>query len=348
MRFYFTTAIITLVILVGFLTYRQDVLGTKELPYDDEQIGLDDQITIHFSHVVAENTPKGLAATHFAQLVEEKSNGQIIVQIYPNGILYHDENELQALKDGAIQMIAPTISKMTYELPALQVFDLPFVIDNYNEIYKALHGKLSNRLLAELSTTEIKGMTFWSNGFKQIASKYTPVVEVQDFENIKIRAMASPILTEQFNLLGATPIVTTFNELYNELQDNELVAQENTISNLYSKGFYNLQSNITLSNHGILAYAVMMNHNFWKALDEDAQDIIAEALNEMQVWQHDEAIALNEANFEQLQLKKSVELYTLTENQRQSWINALSPIYTIFEQRTDKDYLKQLHYDLNN
>lgn len=339
-------AMITLVILLSVISLQQDFWHTKSLPYDDEQLGLDDQITINFSHVVAENTPKGLAANKFAQLVKEKSQGKIDVQIYPNGILYNDENEFAALKKGDIQMIAPTTSKMTEALPSWQVLDLPFIFEQENQIYKALHGELSKSLLAELSTIHVHGLAFWNNGFKQIASKKEPVQFVKQFQGLTVRVMPSDLLNEQFDLLHANPVHTTFNDLYKKVQNNEILAQENTLSNLYSKGFYKMQPHITLSNHGILAYSVLMNEEFWQSLDEQAQTIITQSLKEMDRWQHEQAGALNKQNLQQLKADANVTVYPLSNPQRKQWQSAIQPIYKTYETIGNPDYLNQLYKEL--
>ncbi|MEK4424591.1 DctP family TRAP transporter solute-binding subunit [Solibacillus sp. FSL K6-1523] len=348
MRFYLISAIVTLIILITVISFRQDVWQTYALPYDEEQVGLNDQITINFSHVVAENTPKGLAADKFAQLVKEKSNGKINVQIYPNGILYNDENELAALKNGDIQMIAPTISKMTEALPSWQVLDLPFIFEREDQIYAALHGELSKTLLAELSSINVHGLSFWNNGFKQIASKNELIQTVEQFQYLTVRIMTSDLLSQQFNLLNAEPISTTFNDLYKKIQNNEILAQENTLSNLYSKGFYKMQPQITLSNHGLLAYSVLMNEDFWQSLDKSSQKIITQSLKEMDRWQHEQAIALNEQNLQQLQADPNVTLYTLSKQQREEWRVALQPIYQSYNNIGNPQFLAQLYQDIKN
>lgn len=346
MRFYLISAIVTLIILITVISIRQDVWHTNTLPYDDEQIGLDDQITINFSHVVAENTPKGLAADKFAQLVKEKSNGKINVQVYPNGILYSDEKELTALKNGDIQMIAPTISKMTAALPSWQVLDLPFLFENDDQIYAALHGELSQVLLTELSSINIHGLAFWNNGFKQIATKTEPILTVEHFQDLTIRIMPSAILKQQYNLLHAQPISTTFNDLYKKIQNNEILALENTLSNLYSKGFYTMQPQITLSNHGLLAYSVLMNEDFWQSLDGASQNIITQSLKEMELWQHKQAVAINEANLQQLQTNPNITIHSLSEQQREEWKKALQPIYQSYKNIGNPEYLTQLYTEL--
>lgn len=348
MRFYIITAIITIIVLVGSIFFRFNLWNEKALPYDDEQNGLDDQLIINFSHVVAENTPKGLAAIQFAELVKEKSNGTMLVQIYPNGILYNDDNELQALKEGDVQMIAPTISKMTETLPSWQVLDLPFLFENEEQVYEVLHGPLSDMLLQELQNQNIHGLTFWHNGFKQIASKDAPLLDVSQFKGLTIRTMPSDVLLEQFKLLHAKPTVTTFNELYAAIQNKSISAQENTLSNLYSKGYYSMHPRITLSNHGILTYSVLMNEEFWNQLNEEQQQIIEEAIDELQRWQHDEAVKLNAESLQQLQNSELVQFYTLSEQQRQQWQDTLQPVYNYFEQKTNPKYLQQLRNEISN
>lgn len=339
LRFYLITAVVTILILMSVISYKQELFRTDELPYDTEQVGLDNQTVIHFSHVVAENTPKGLAATKFAQLVEEKSNGKMIVQIYPNGIMYHDDNEMDALRNGDVQMIAPTTSKVSAYLPSWQVLDLPFLIENDEQLFTVLHGEFGKQLLNELGSINVTGMTFWTNGFKQMASKDTPILQVADFHDLSFRTMNSTILEKQFTLLGATPVVTTFNDLYHELTTEGILGQENTISNIYSKGYYKFHPHITLSNHGILAYAVLFNQDFWQSLSPEQQTIISESLEELRVWQHEQAVMLNEQNLKALEHNNAIQLHTLTKQQQIEWQKQLEPIYNYYKMSINSHYL---------
>lgn len=346
MKYFLTGSIITIITLIVLFGYRQNIFSSSTLPYDDEQKNLDAQITIKFSHVVAENTPKGKAAEKFATLVEEKSNGRIHVQVYPNGILYNDENEVQALQKNDVQMIAPTVSKMTSELPNWQVLDLPYVLKNEDDIWKVLNGQLSKELLLELDSINIKGLTFWNNGFKQIAST-TPIHNVDDFKNKKVRLMPSEVLSKQMELLGATPVATSFGDVFSNLQNNVVDAQENTISNIYSKKFYTMENNITLSNHGILAYSVMMNEDFWNSLDKENQEIINEALAEMQHWQFDEAKQFNTDNLNKLLNTPNVTIIELDQEEQAKWNEKLNGIYDFYEKNVNNHYLKVLYEELN-
>ncbi|KGR87624.1 C4-dicarboxylate ABC transporter [Ureibacillus massiliensis 4400831 = CIP 108448 = CCUG 49529] len=348
MKNFIIGSIITMIILIVLVGYRQNFFSTKTYPYDDEQVGLENQVIIKFSHVVAENTPKGMAAEKFADLVNEKSNGRIIVQVYPNGMLYSDDKELQALKEGEIQMIAPSFSKMTDYLPNWQVLDLPFLVEDEEQLEKVLTGNLSKQLLSELDSLNIKGLTFWSNGFKQIATSGTPIIELQDFWHKKVRMMSSDILKEQYLLLRAKPVDTTFDTLYNDLENHLIEAQENTISNLYSKKFYQIENQITLSNHGILCYAVMFNEEFWNNLNSETQSIIIESLNEMQEWQFNQAKLINEKNLVSLSNEENVQIYELDEINKTKWKKKLSPIYDYYRKNVNAQYLDELLEEINN
>ncbi|RHW38556.1 DctP family TRAP transporter solute-binding subunit [Lysinibacillus yapensis] len=345
MKMFLTGSFITIFILILLFGYRQNIFSETELPFDEEQQGLNEQITIHFSHVVAENTPKGVAAEKFAKLVEEKSNGKVIVQIYPNGMLYNDENELEALQENQVQMIAPTISKMTTALPDWQLLDLPFIIDNESQLKEILNGELSAELLKELETINIKGLTFWNNGFKQIAST-TPILNVEQFKGIRIRTMASDILHLQYELLDAKPIATSFGDVYYDLQHGSIDAQENTISNIYSKQFHTMEHYITLSNHGILAYAVMINEDFWNSLDEEIKEVITDSLAEMQDWQFEKAMQFNKQNLADLKENTDVEIYKLDNDPKEQWKKQLQPIYRHYEDKIDEHYLDELFKEI--
>ncbi len=344
LRNFIIGACLSFIIIIILIGYRQNLFQSESLPIDDEQVGLKDQIVIHFSHVVAENTPKGLAASRFAELVHEKSKGKIIVYVHPNGVLFNDYNEVEALQNGDVQMIAPAISNMTSILSSWQIFDLPFLFKDAAQLHAALSGELSNTLLQELDSIHIKGLTFWQNGFKQIASN-TPIVSMEDFNGLRIRMMASKVLKDQYSLLQAVPVTTPFTEIYSELQSDDIAAQENTISNIYSKGYYETNSQITLSNHGILAYAVMINETFWEQLDAEMQQVIIDSLAEISTWQYNSSIRLNEENLQNLENNPNVSLHKMNEKELEKWEQTVRPIYDKYT-NTHKKYIKLLNSDL--
>lgn len=347
MNRFFIVSIGTLLLIIIVFAVNIDVFHKTNLPYDDEQSGLNEQIIIQFSHVVAENTPKGVAATKFAQLVKEKTNGKVIVQVYPDGILYNDDTEFKALQENKVQMIAPTFSKISSLFPSWELLDLPFLIKNDAQLEAVLNSELKSMLLEELSKVNIKGLDFWANGFKQIAANNQPVLQIDDFQNLHIRVMNSNLLSKQMNLLGATPIVTDFDSVFSMMESEQINAQENTISNIYSKGFHTYEKYITLSNHGIMGYAILINEDFWEDLKPQYQKAILESLDEMREWHFEQSKLMNETSLNALKSLEGVHIVTPTNDQIATWKEKVKPVYEQYRKNGYESYYTLLLNLLN-
>ncbi|WP_160157068.1 TRAP transporter substrate-binding protein [Geobacillus sp. TFV-3] len=326
--------------LIGWAASRS--LNREPLIYDDEQKGLKKQIIIYFSHVVAENTPKGLAAQKFAELVGKKTNGRVKVEVFPNGSLYSDGEELDALLRGDVQMIAPSFSKVTELIPEWQVLDLPFLFRDDDHVRCVFTGKVGVELLQMLEAKGIKGLAFWSNGFKQMMGTNRQLMEPDDFRGLRFRIMPSEVIERQFRLLGGEPVAVSFDRVYQELEQHKFDGQENTISNIYSKGFYKFQPYITISNHGYLGYVVMMNQSFWDRLPKDIQQKITEAMAEATNWNLQQSKEQNERELQQLEQRDGVHLYMLSETEKKKWEQKFKPLYEEFVRQFGSKLLNEV------
>lgn len=347
MRLYITAAICTLVVLIGMIGYQQKFWQESTMPLDDEQQGLSEQIVLHFSHVVAEDTPKGQAAIKFSELLEQKTNGKIRVVIYPNGMLYNDEEEFDALLSGDIQMIAPTVSKVSKLDPAFAVLDLPFIFQNDEEVEQVLTGSYGNKLLKRLDRKHMKGIAFWNNGFKQMLAKEKLLTEMEDFNGLTVRTMPSDILQMQFSGQNARTVTTSFDEVYKELENEAIDAQENTISNLYSKGFYQLHKNLTITNHGIMSYAVIVNEDFYHDLSSELQVALMESMNETAKWNFEHSKRMNEENLNSLKALPDMHIDMLTKEQINRWKAAFQPLHTYYRNKVSDTLYKELQTELS-
>ncbi len=325
-------------IWIGFHTKMAE--GT--LPYDDDQKGIQDQVVIKFSHVVAENTPKGLAAQRFANRVYEKSDGQIKIEVIPNGGLYSDQEELEALQRGDVQMIAPATTKLSTFSRKWQVLDLPYAMPTRESIIKALNGDIGNTLLQSLEEKNMKGLTLWINGFKQITTNDGPVVHPDDLKGQNLRIMPSSVLENQFDQVGAKAVGLDFNDTYRLLESGELNGEENTISNIYSKKFFDVQSHLTISNHGFLGYAVIMNDEFWSNLTKKQQRIITEALDEATSWNQTQSFAMNQEQLALIERNSSIDIHYLTKEEKREWAKIWEPVYREFKSEIGEDLLSKM------
>ncbi|WP_083998150.1 DctP family TRAP transporter solute-binding subunit [Caryophanon tenue] len=324
MRYFIIVIGLCLCMFFGFLLWPST---TQTLPYDDEQQALDEQITIKISHVVAQNTPKGLAAQHFANLVEQKSNGHIDVQVFANAVLYNDETELAALQHNDVQMIMPTVSKMTTEVPAWAVLDIPYLFHDAQHVERFFTSEEAQQLLAMSSVDNVIPRAFWANGFKHFLSEL-PITKIDDFQQQYVRIMDSHILKEQFTLLDATPITLAFQDIFSNAKAQTYTIQENTFSNIASKNIDGFQPYVTVSAHGLLSYVVLINEDFYTQLPPDVQQIIDEALHETTAWHFAQSAQLNKQAYATLQQR--AEISTLSDIEKRRFQQRMAPIYEAY------------------
>ena len=285
------------------------------------------EIVIKFSHVVAPDTPKGKGAEKFKELAEQYTEGRVKVEIYPNSQLYKDKEELEALQLGAVQMLAPSLAKFgPLGVPEFEVFDLPFIFDGYPSLHRVTNGPAGQALLDKLKDKGITGLAYWDNGFK-VMSANSPLHTPDDFLGLKMRIQSSKVLEEQMRALGAIPQVLAFSEVYQGLQTGVVDGTENPPSNMYTQKMNEVQKHATLSNHGYIGYAVIVNSQFWDGLPEDVREQLDRAMDE--ATEYANGIAKDE-NDTQLQLMKdagTTEFYELTPEERQEWVDALMPVW---------------------
>src|SRR5512143_2506134 len=251
-------------------------------------------IIIKFSHVVAENTPKGKGALKFKELAEERTKGRVKVEVYPNSQLFKDGEEMQMLQLGNVQILAPSVSKFgPLGVRAFEVFDLPYIFDNDRDLHNVTQGRIGQELFKKLESKGIVGLAYWDNGFKQMSSN-KPLRTPADFRGQKIRIQSSKVLDAQMRALGATPQVMAFSEVYQALQTGVVDGQENTWSNIYTQKFHEVQIYITKSDHGVIEYAVIVNKKFWEGLPADIRAALDEAMKEATKYANDIAKSEND------------------------------------------------------
>jgi C4-dicarboxylate-binding protein DctP len=293
-------------------------------------------ILIKFSHVVAPDTPKGKGAQKFKELVEERSKGAIKVEVYPNSQLYKDKEELEALQLGSVQMLAPSLSKFgPLGVKEFEVFDLPFLFKD-DAAYRAVtEGAVGRDLFKKLEPKGIKGLAYWDNGF-HIMSANKPLHHVADFKGLKMRIQSSKVLDAQMRALGAVPQVMAFSELYQGLQSGVVDGTEGVPSNFYTQKIYEVQKHMTISNHGHLAYAVIVNKKFWDGLPDSARKILESSIKDATIYADNIATTENQQALDKIKASGKTTVYTLTPAERAEWTKALMPVHKEMEARVGK------------
>ena len=298
---------------------------------------------IKFSHVVAQDTPKGKAAEYFKKLAEQRTKGRVQVQVFPNSQLYKDKEELEALQLGAVQMLAPSLAKFgPLGAKEFEVFDLPYIFDNYDELHKVTQGPIGMQLLAKLENKGIKGLAYWDNGFK-IFSANKPLKSPADFKGLKMRIQSSKVLEEEMRALGALPQVMAFSETYQALQTGVVDGTENPPSNMLTQKMHEVQKYATVTNHGYLGYAVIVNKKFWDGLPADIRTTLDGAMKEATVYANKIAQQENESDLAKIKASGKTQVYVPTAAERAAFKKALVPVHTKMDDRIGEG-LVQLIY----
>ena len=302
-----------------------------------------DTITIKFSHVVAPDTPKGKAAERFKELAEKYTDGCVTVEVYPNSQLYKDKEELEALQLGAVQMLAPSLAKFgPLGVQQFELFDLPMLMNGYDDLRKITQGEVGAELLGLLDDKGITGLAYWDNGFK-IMSANTPVIVPDDFLGLKMRIQSSKILEAQMEALGAVPQVMAFSEVYQGLQTGVVDGTENPPSNMYTQKMHEVQKHATLSNHGYLGYAVIVNKAFWDGLPEDVRGQLERAMAEATEYANSIAQDENEKSLQAMRDAGTTEFHEMTDDERAQWLEVLKPVHEEMADRIGADLLQKVY-----
>ena len=284
-------------------------------------------IVIKFSHVVAPDTPKGNGAQRFKELAEQRSGGRVKVDVYPNSQLYKDKEEMEALQLGSVQMLAPSLAKFgPLGVKEFEVFDLPFIFKDQAAFRAVTEGPVGAEMFRKLEPKGVKGLAYWDNGF-HIMSANKPLHKVADFKGLKMRIQSSKVLDAEMRALGAVPQVMAFSELYQALQSGVVDGCEGVPSNFYTQKTYEVQKHTTISNHGHLAYAVIVNKKFWDGLPGDLRAILEGALKDATAFANDMATKENIDDLEKMRASGKTTIYTLTPAEVEEWKKALMPVH---------------------
>ena len=299
-------------------------------------------IIIKFSHVVATDTPKGKGAERFKELAEKATNGRVKVELYPNSQLYKDKEELEALQLGAVQMLAPSLAKFgPLGLKEFEAFDLPYIFPEKAVLYRITEGPVGKELFKKLESKGITGLAYWDNGFKQMTAN-KPLRSTADFKGLKMRIQSSKVLDAQMRAFGANPQVMAFSEVYQALQTGVVDGTENTTSNIFSQKVHEVQSHLTVSDHGYIGYAVIVNKKFWEGLPADIRTQLDSAMKDATRYTNAIAQQENDNALEAIKKAGRTTVYVMTAKEKAEWRKAVQPVRKEMEARIGTDVLKAI------
>ncbi|MFW2587233.1 DctP family TRAP transporter solute-binding subunit [Sagittula sp. SSi028] len=289
----------------------------------------DGEMVIKFSHVTnTDRHPKGIAATLLAERVNEEMNGTACMEVFPNSTLYNDDQVLEAMLQGDVQMAAPSLSKFEQFTKVFRIFDLPFMFKNIDAVNAFQASETGQAMKESMTRRGLLGLQFWHNGMTQISAN-KPLVSPEDAAGLKFRVQPSEVLKANISTLGASPQPMAFSEVYGALQTGVVDGQENTWSNIYGQKFFEVQDGTTETNHGVLDYLVVTNIDWWEGLDDGVREQLATILQEV-TEERNAAVGEVDKEARQAVLDAGGEIRELDAAQRQAWVDAMKPVWEQF------------------
>ncbi|GAA4421404.1 DctP family TRAP transporter solute-binding subunit [Acidovorax lacteus] len=288
---------------------------------------------LRLSHVVTEDTPKGTMARALQRHLQAQSGGRMALEVYPDSQLYGDEDELEALRLGAVDLLAPSLSKFAAGgFPAFELFDLPLLFDNLPQVRRITQGPIGARLLGALAQRDMVGLGYLDNGFKHLSGPRV-LRQPADLAGLRLRIQPSAVLSAQMRAWGAEPVALPFAETRRALERAVVDGAENTLSNFDTQGLAAVQGHLTQTSHGYLGYALVAGQRMWARLAPHEQTWLREAAAAALAEGNARAAALEQVALAHLRQVPGLHIHNATATDRAALRAAAEPAYAAFGRR---------------
>ena len=297
--------------------------------------------SMKFGHDMPEDSAQHVAALKYADLVKERTKGQVEIKVFPAQQLGTDPEMVQQAQMGTLEIVLPPTAKISGFAAQLQLADLPFLFPSKEICYQVLDGPVGDKVLALLDAKGLKGVSFWESGFKQITANKA-IRKPEDFAGMKVRVMESPLLIAQYKQVKANPVPIDFAETYNALQQGVVDAQENPLVSIVNMKFYEVQKYTMLSNHGFLGYAFLFSKKVYDGLPADIQKVMRDTARELASFERQDT-ARREAGYIERIKKGGSQVVVLTPQELQAFAKAFQPVHQQFAKTIGEDLLKETY-----
>lgn len=291
---------------------------------------------IRFGMGVGEDAPQYLAASYFADVLEERTGGRVTVGLYPNAQLGDDVEMMEGLQTGSLDMTYPSSAAASNIVPELAVLEFPFQFPTLDSGAQVIEGDIGRELLERFDGSGIKALVLDEEGYRNVTTSGSPVREPSDVEGLSIRVQESQIHVDIWEALGSSPQTMAFGELFTALEQGTIDAQENPWSTIMSSSFYEVQESASETGHVYLASLILMSDQLWDSLSVEDQQIVQEAAESTQQYKREVSRAYNEWAIEELQ-ERGVEITVLDEDERAAFADASADVREEWADRVGRE-----------
>lgn len=300
--------------------------------------GKAETVTIKLATPDPDSSSVTVAAKELAEVVEEKSNGSIKIEVHANGTIYGGDPSaaVKQLGAGSLDMLVLSTSLFANFEPKFNAISIPYLFDDKEQFISFLNGDLGGQLLGTVEEMDIKGLGYWTRDFRQITNSTRPITQPSDLEGVKLRVPNNPLWVEFFKGAGTVTTPMAFSEVYNALQLGTIDGQENPLGVIQSAKIYEVQDYLTISNHMADGWLVGMNQEKFNSLSDEQKQILQETTKEIQSWKNDKDEAGAQETIEFLK-SEGMEVNELTPEQQQQFVKVSQKAYPEFKKLVKDD-----------
>jgi len=277
------------------------------------------------------NTPRAFVTQKIKEMIEQRSNGKIKVEVYLDNQLGGDREILEGCQVGGIAMVSQTTAPQVTFIPELAVFDIPMLFDNLDLARKALSGPFRQKLEPLYEKAGLKLLLFEPIYYRETTTN-KPIKTINDFKGLKIRTMENKYHMAFWKALGANPTPLNFSELYIALQQGIVDAQENPYEIVWANKFYEVQKYLVNTHHICFILSIVMNKGLYDSMPAEYKKIITDSMNEAGNMLFENAKANNQALLANV-VKQGMTVIELTDDMKQGMNKAAKGV----EQMVRKD-----------
>ena len=298
-----------------------------------------ESVTLTVAHVLTETHAYHQAWLKVAELVEERTNGGLKLEVFANSTLGNERDVIEGMQLGIVDLSCMSTGALASFSPAFMALDLPFIFDSRENADKVLDSEIGDELLASLDESMLVGVTFWENGFRNISNSKRDVVTPEDVKGLKIRTLENELQVAAFTTLGANAIPMAWGEVYTALQQGTIDGQENPLAIIYQNKIHEVTKHVSLTGHFYAAAPVVMSKKSLEKLSPEYQKILLEAIREVTSYERQLSLDSDSEYLEKLQAEG---VKVITEIDKAVWKEAVQPLYDQYRERIGADLLDRI------
>ncbi|MBG0776097.1 MAG: DctP family TRAP transporter solute-binding subunit [Desulfovibrionaceae bacterium] len=296
------------------------------------------KVVLKLGHIAEPVHPYGKGAEKFAELVAQKSGGEIEVRVFPSSQLGGQKDLVEGLIYGTVDMALVGTAVLGQFQPQISLFDLPFLFKDRAHAFASLDS-VGMDLGKPMEAKGIKLLGYMENGIRHMTNNVRPVKTPEDMKGLKIRVMNNKIYVEMMKALGASPTPMAFGELYSAMQQGTVDGQENPSAHIWTKRFFEVQKYASLTAHAYAPEPVLISMMAWGKLNAEQKAIVQQAATEAVAWQRELSAAQDQEYWDKIKATGQIEVI---EVDREPFQKATKPVYAMFADVVGQDNIDKV------